>query len=126
MTGDIVFEQLVDGLRLQAAGYAVQRRALPDYVHLPDELLNAVYTGSFPQLLANGRIPEEARAAFADYERFLDSHETSELGYDASLEEVKNGVWFNELRHRAKGLLRALGKDESKPSMHGTTYVRGA
>ena len=120
-----VYDFLVDGLKLQAASSAVQRQLVPDFVHLPDELLNAVHVGSFPQLFREGILSDSASLAIQRYEAFLDTYVASN-DYESAVAEVESGNWFEALRAHARDVLLALGEDCSEPSLDHVVYVRGA
>ena len=121
-TQDPVHWQVVDGLRLQAASFAVQRSVLPDFVDLPSEVLNAFFTDYFPQLFRQGLIPESARNEVNAYVGFVDSWEECET-YEESLDALQHGQWFEELRSRAARLLQAIGEECYPPNLDRTTLV---
>jgi len=72
-SADPVYAQIVDGLRLAASRYKTQRDVLPEFVHLPDEVLLAVDFAYLPQLEAAGLVREKAKRAFADYDSYVNS-----------------------------------------------------
>ncbi len=123
MNNPFVYSQVVDGLRLQAAPCAVQQLTVPEFVDLPCEVLDAVYTGYFSQLFRDGFMPEAARPVLESYEAFLDSFQSS--SYEEELAELESGNWFEQLRTKAKEALCALGENLEDPSLNATTFIQG-
>jgi uncharacterized protein Yka (UPF0111/DUF47 family) len=119
-----VYRATIEGLRLQAAAFPVQREALPDFVHLPDEILNAVDTAFVAQLIGNGEVSAESMAALRQHETDIDTCEPIE-DYTEALAAVESGSWFEGLRAQARKALMALDEDCTPPNLGGTTYVPG-
>lgn len=120
-----LYERLIDGLRLAASSFKVQREVLPDFAHLPDEVLDAVDVAVVAQLAKAGVISDVQAQGFRDYDSFLNSCETSE-DYEDALRLLESGEWFQELREKALALLDRLGKRYERPTLAGITYVEGA
>lgn len=120
-----IYRRLIDGLRLVASPYQVQCEVLPDFVHVPDEILNAVEYIYIPQLLRAGIISEEQAKAFKEFDDYLGTLEPEE-DYEVVLRNVESGDWFNELRQRALALLKLLGEAYQRPTLEGISYMRGA
>lgn len=125
LSEDFVYTQLVDGLRLQAAPFELQRRTLPEFVHLPDEVLNAVFPDYFPQLFKRGLIPQSAGPAVDSYLTYLNGFRPYGSD-DAALLELETGHWFQGLRAQATSVLTAIGQCPSAPTLAGTHYIPGA
>ncbi len=66
-----IYSMLIDGLRLVASPFEVQCESLPEFAHVPDEVLNSVENTYIPQLLNYGLISESQAHAFNGYEEYL-------------------------------------------------------
>ena len=121
----LLYRQLVDGLRLVASPYETQVAVLPDFVNVPDEVLNAVDSAYFRQLREDGTLSQVGFEALRDFDEFADTWPECD-DYDTALRALREGSWFQEFRIRAHTVLDVLGELYSKPMMHGVTYVQGA
>ena len=122
---EVIYNQIIDGLRLAASPFDVQKDVLPDFVHLPDEVLNAVEYVLVPQLIEVGLITEDQARAVKEYDEFLDTLEPME-DYEGALKQMEDGSWFQELREKATALLQLLGEVYQRPTLDGVVYVKGA
>ena len=123
-THRFLYLRLINGLRLAASPFEVQCEVLPDFVNLPDEVLNAVGFFAVPQLAKAGIISGIQAQRFRDYEAFLNTR--AFVGdYDAAMKQLEEGPWFQELRERALALLDLLGERYERPTFEGVTYVKG-
>ena len=119
---------LVDALRLVASPFNVQVSVLPDFVHVPDEILNAIQFELVLGLAHTEHLTESQAAQFDSLEAFMDTlvwrPEWDE--YPLALEAVRADPWWEELRSRARALLASLGEDHTPPTMEGIVYIRGS
>lgn len=121
---DFVYARVVDGLRLAATDFQVQTEVLPGFVHLPDEIVNAVEPVYFDQLLVHGLISQRQLEALREFGQYLDTAEAYE-NYDEAVAALEDGKWFEELRARARATLRQLGEEVVRPTLEGVKYVPG-
>jgi len=119
---------LVDALRLVAAPFTVQVSVLPEFVHVPDEILNAIQFQLVPGLLCSKHLTEGQAAGFDSLEAFMDTLDWRPewAEYPLALEAVQADPWWEELRSRARALLASLGEDDTPPTMEGIVYIRGS
>lgn len=122
MRHDDLYSQIVDGLRLAAAPFEIQTSILPDFVHVPDEIIMGVDAGDVELLVESGRLTQAQGEALADYDRYLATGEISE-SYPEALADVESGEWFEALRRRARAVLELLGEDVEAPTLRGAIYV---
>jgi len=118
---DAKVEMLVDALRLMASPSNVQLEILPDFVAVPDEVVLRVddaYVVLHPTELPT-KVHQEMRSILDLIERL--PLESAEQWDPATL----NSAPFLELRRLANVALQTLGARYEKPTLQGTTYVRG-
>lgn len=120
---DNLYHRLIDSLRLVASPYEVQSAALPDFVHLPDEILLAVELSHAVRLHEAGMITLLQLEEFRTFERYLETLKLAD-DYAIELENMRSGGWYEALRNRARGLLTTLGETYVPPTLDGVTYVR--
>lgn len=117
---------LVECARLLAADFEAQRAALPDFVHVPDELLLEFdYAVSVAwAALEGGRITPEQHAQAVALNQACGAVVVPS-DYAAALAAVRDGPEWAALRAQARALLAALGEDVRPPDLSHGTYVRG-
>lgn len=121
---DPVYDILVNGLRVVASPYERQKKFFPEFVHLPDEVINAVEYIYAKQLRRNKMISEKVYAAFEEYDLYLDTMPTFK-DYSEAVIELEKGSWFNELRRKAVNLLELMDEPLVEPKLDNITFVRG-
>lgn len=117
-------KELIESLRLIASEYDVQKESLPDFIHLPDEILNAIVIESFPNMLEHKLISEEQFQELMKLHAFLDEMKLPDE-YDELLESLRSGKQFQNLRIRASKILNSLGFELTNPAI-GAVYVKGS
>ncbi len=71
---ELFFEQLIQSLQLLAAEYDTQVKSLPDFVHVPDELV-LIYDDCFrivDQLIDAGLVNKQQSAKLKELDKILD------------------------------------------------------
>jgi hypothetical protein len=119
--------KIIEGLQCQllAADFESQVKALPDFVHVPDEVLNE-YGNSF--LLAK-QVPEVELIDKSQYtmmqelDNALDDVPISE-SYEDALEAMSSTEW-EAIRIKASDVLRSLGVEKRTPDLTHNVYVQG-
>ena len=118
------YKELVEGLRLMASEYHVQKESLPTFVHLPDEVLNALVIESFPTMLEHRLINKHQFEVLTNFYNHLDEIELPE-DYDEMLQSLKSGEQFQNIRVQALKMLESLGFNLEKPRI-SAVYVKGS
>ena len=121
---DYWYGELIDSLRLISSDFSVQEKVLPDFVHVPDEVLNSFPIDSLHTIYNEGLITEEQLAQLRELDTLLDEVELPS-DYEEMLEEMKSGQAFEELRKNAKKILVALGQKYEEPQINAV-YVKGS
>jgi hypothetical protein len=119
------YKTLVQSLRLLAAEYTVQVDALPDFVHVPDEIAST-YSESF--LLAEaiqdaGLINQEQLAQLRELDDLLACMSEDETLW--THEALKHGEDWSAVRTRASDLLALFSEQQRTPELSWLTYVPG-
>lgn len=115
----------MDSLRLIAAPAPVQRRVLPAFVVVTDEIMSA-FEDAFlllPQLEGSGALSAEAAAKVRD----LDAHLVA-VPADGSIEDPATLDWhdfWNQARRLAVDALQALDEEVRPPEFEGIAWVEG-
>ncbi len=123
-TANYWYKELVEGLRLIASEFDVQERALPDFVHLPDEVLNAVDLDTLSLVVELGLVTQEQTEKIKELDCALENIELPS-NYEAMIEDMKNGDSFNTLRKMAHEVLNSLGQTYKEPAT-SAVYVKGS
>jgi hypothetical protein len=110
------YRELIEGLRFIASPYAVQVAALPDFVDVPDEIVNATPSESWDALAAKGLLDADQLAALRRFDADLGA-------LDASREDAE-GPTFDAMRERARELLAKLGETYRAPDLGHVIWVR--
>ncbi|WP_213609395.1 hypothetical protein [Pseudoalteromonas sp.] len=118
------YNELVEGLRLIASEFDVQERALPDFVHLPDEVLNAVDLDTLSLVVELGLVTQEQTEKIKQLDCALENIELPS-NYEAMIEDMKNGNSFNTLRKMAHEVLNSLGQTYKEPAT-SAVYVKSS
>jgi hypothetical protein len=119
-------EQVVDSLRLAALPAEEQIAALPDFVHVPDEVA-LLYNDAFrlvPQIREAGLITDEQQGSLVrlnrHYERMSNATDKDSLW---TVEAMQSDERWEKSRRLAAEALAALGRDAGTPRFEGTTWV---
>jgi len=118
------YKELIEGLRSMASTFEVQKNSLPDFVHLPDEVMNALPVDSFESLRKQGLLSLEEHENVKSFDENLDQMEIPDE-YEELLEEMRTGQQFQTLRIEAKCLLEALGHKYREPKVNAI-YVQSS
>lgn len=121
---DYWYSELVDSLRLISSDFSVQERVLPDFVHVPDEVLNSFPIDSLHTIYNEGLITDEQLAQLREFDSLLDEVELPS-DYEEMLEAMSSGQEFKELRAKARQLLQTLGQEYKEPQINAV-YVKGS
>jgi hypothetical protein len=109
------YRELIEGLRFIASPYAVQVAALPDFVDVPGETLNATPSETWAGLAAKGLLDADQLAALRRFDADLAALDVSH--------EVE-GPAFEAVRERARELLVKLGEAYRLPDLGHVIWVR--
>jgi len=118
------YKELIEGLRLISSDFAVQEKSLPDFVHLPDEVLNSVTLDTLRLVVEFGLISKEQFAQIEVLDSALENVELSS-DYEEMIEQMKSGDDFKYLRKLALEVLISLGQPYREPSINAT-YIKGS
>lgn len=110
------YRELIEGLRFIASPYTVQVTALPEFVDVADEILNATPSDAWEGLVAEGLIGADQLAAL----RRLDA----ELDALAASDNDIEGPAFEAVRERARELLVKFGETYRAPDLGHVIWVR--
>lgn len=110
------YRELIEGLRFIASPYAVQVTAVPDFVDVVDEIVNATPSDSWERLAAKGLVTADQLVALRRLDADLDA-------LAASPHEVE-GPMFEAVRERARALLVKLGETYQAPDLGHVIWVR--
>lgn len=121
-----LLEMVVDALRLVALPADEQIAALPDFVDVPDEVLQ-LYEDAWvlvPQIREAGLLSDEEHEALAR----LDRHHTTLAGIDEhdgfwTAEGMRNDERWARSRQLAREALDCLGRPLGKPAFRGVTWI---
>lgn len=117
-------KELVEALRLVSSPYEIQSKSLPDYVHLPDEILGALTVESFSTLLRHDLITSTQFEELKKFDEYLDRIRLPE-DYEDMLIEMQSGLEFKEVRLEALRVLEILGEKYEQPVINAV-YVQGS
>ncbi len=124
----ISLKALVDALRLAASPPAQQIEALPDFVHVPDEVA-LVYDDAFirvPQIREADLIDDDQVQALAEldqlFDEMSDATDTDQLWTIEAMSTDER--WLRSRQLAAKALAR-LGRPVGRPRLDGITWVQG-
>ncbi len=122
-TKELRYKELVNGLRLIALPFDEQVAVLPDFVHVPDEILNAAPSDSWNFLLEEGAIDKIQFEILFKLDKQLDEIQGPE-DYEELLEYFKNSAEVQRLRKSASSALEALGFSLEKPDFSHISWVQ--
>jgi hypothetical protein len=118
------YGELVDSLRLISSEFDVQESVLPDFVHIPDEVLNSFPIDSLPTISNLGLVSGAQLEALMEFDSLLEEIDLPP-DYDDMLEMMGSGAEFESLREKAVKLLEKLGHKYEEPKINAT-YVKGS
>ena len=116
--------QLVEAAQLLAVGPDGHAAALPDFVHVPDEL-RLVWHDAFvlaPQVRDAGLISADTFRLAASVDEAIKAAPVVH-DYDAALQTIAKSPEWDLVRDRAQALARALGVEAEPPDLQAG-YVR--
>jgi hypothetical protein len=121
-------EGVVDALRLVAIPPAEQIAALPDFVHVPDEIV-LLYDDAFklvPQIREAGLIDEDQVEVLAELDRlFNDMSVAADKDHLWTVEAMSADERWETSRQIAANALAALCRSVSPPRFEGITWIPG-
>ena len=116
--------QVIDVLQLVAADAQTQRRVLPSFVHVPDEVAHNSHVAAIwgERLRREELISEAAYSKIKALERAL-----GDLIGDARLGglDAFNGPEWEHVRGEARRLLLEMGLSPTRPALHWMKFVSG-
>jgi hypothetical protein len=116
--------KIIESIQLLAADYDTQVKSLPDFVHVPDEVL-LEYGDSFllaKQVLVAGLIDASQYVRMQELCDAIDDIAVP-AQYDEALAAMKSHPSWQVLRSKAADVLRALGIEKRPPDLSHITYV---
>ncbi len=119
---DYWYGELIDSLKLISSDFSVQERVLPDFVHVPDEVLNSFPIDSLQTIFNEGLITEEQLAQLREFNTLLNEVELTS-DYEEMLEAMRSSEGFKLLREKARKLLEILGQEYEKPQINAV-YIK--
>lgn len=120
---DFPYKELIEGLRLMASPYDVQVASLPDFSHVPDEILNAIPSDAWNHMAEVGLISAAVLDDLRSLNSYLDEISLPE-DYEGMLSQVRCGVAFEELRAKARELLMKLGEKCQAPNFWHVVWIK--
>jgi hypothetical protein len=117
------YGELVDSLRLISSEFDVQEAGLPEFVHVPDEVLNSFPIDSLHTISNQGLVSNAQLEALMEFDSLLEEIDLPS-DYDDMLEMMRSGSEFKSLREKAVKLLENLGCKYKKPNVNAI-YVKG-
>jgi hypothetical protein len=117
------YKELTEGLRLMASPYDVQVASLPDFAHVPDEILNAIPSDAWNYMAEVGLISAAVLEDLRSLDSYLDEIPLPE-DYEGMLSQVRCGVEFEELRTKARELLLKLGEKCQAPDFGYVVWIK--
>jgi hypothetical protein len=119
---------IVNALRLAALSAEDQAAALPEFVHVPDEVA-LIYDDAYvvvPQLCEAGVITDNQAEALSELDRqfteMSDAHDRATLWTREAMRVDKR---WSEARRLATQALSLLGAAPGPPDFSGITFVQG-
>jgi hypothetical protein len=116
------YGELIEGLRLISSEFEVQERRLPEFVHLPDEVLNAVSLDTLGLVVSAGLLSKEQYSKVQVLDEALENIELPS-DYEEMIEQMKSGDDFKALRLHARDLLTCLNQPYMEPNI-SAIYVK--
>ena len=118
------YNELIEGLRLISSDFEIQEKSLPDFVHLPDEVLTAVTLDTLGLVVEFELVSEEQFSQIKLLDSALENIELSS-DYEEMIEQMKYGDDFKRLREQALDVLNGLGLQYKEPRINAT-YIKGS
>jgi hypothetical protein len=118
------YNELIEGLRLISSDFDIQEKSLPDFVHLPDEVLNAVTLDTLRLVVEFELVSKEQHSQIKLLDRALEKIELSS-DYEEMIEQMKSGDDFKRLRKLALDVLNSLEQPYKEPRINAT-YIKGS
>jgi hypothetical protein len=128
MRADQFWARLVDALQLLAADYETQREAIPNFAHLPDELV-LIYSESLLCI-------EQHTDELVDFLSGSALQKLRELDDTLARMSGKPSLWtidalthsseWQQVRERAREILRQLGVPLSPPKLDWISYIESS
>lgn len=118
------YGELVDSLRLISSEFDVQEAVLPEFVHIPDEVLNSFPVDALHTISNQGLVSNAQLEALVEFNSLLEEIDLPQ-DYDDMLEMMSSGSEFKSLREKAVKLLENLRHKYEEPKINAT-YVKGS
>lgn len=121
--------RMIETLKLLACGYEDQKASLPDYVHLPDELVISFSEAYllFEQVVDAGLVSQDQIEKVQAVEALFDTMQKNRAVDDPwTYEAVQSGENWRRVRALAQDALGAFGVTELHHNLSWATYVPGA
>jgi hypothetical protein len=118
------YGEQIEGLRLISSEFKVQERSLPDFVHLPDEVLNAVSLDTLGLVVSAGLLSQEQYSKVQVLDEALENINLPS-DYEKVLEQMKSGNDFRKLRVLARKVLSFLNEPYMEPKI-SAIYIKGS
>ena len=121
-----IFEKLIQSLQLLAADYNVQKESLPDFVHVPDEVI-LTFNEAFmciDQLFDDNLITKKQKDELSKLDRFLSKFDKFGA-YPSALKSLESSQEWKDIRKKSLEILKSLGYKKEKPNLFWVQYVEG-
>jgi|GEM_PF-3058810 len=124
------YNKIVQGVQLLAADYDTQIEVLPDFVHVPDEVV-LEFGESFhlaESLLADGLIDQIQYNELYELDQAIDKtfdELPKDSDYPEMLEQLQYHTAWEELRVKARETLTVMNVEQQKPDLDYNIYVSG-
>ena len=120
------FDQLVDALRLAALPADEHVAALPDFVHVADEIA-LLYEDAFLNIREAGVLTEDQVESLRALDQlFAEMTHASDRETIWTLAAMKGDERWARTRTLALAALAAIGAPPGRPHLDGTTWVEGS
>jgi len=115
---------LIESLNLLAGDYETQINALPDFVHVPDELALifsdcCLFT---EELYSSGMLSELQRDKLLEIDNLLDH--MSNVKNLWNFDSLKQSSNWDKVRNLAHDMLKLLDKEKKRPDLYWIKYQR--
>jgi len=118
------YGELIDSLRLISSEFCIQEAVLPEFVHIPDEVLNSFPIDSLHTIFKEGLVSQVQLERLMEFDALLEMIQLPS-DYDDMLEVMRSGAEFRSLRGKAIELLEYLGHKYEEPKVNAI-YVKGS
>lgn len=124
MQSSINLDKVIQSLQLLAADYEQQVSALPDFVHVTDEIASTFEEtyALVDDLVNEGLITSEQRAGLRRMDALLESMSGEEKGF-WNLESLRTAEQWKQVRLLAEDILASFQRTKQVPDLFWEQYI---